>query len=126
MHSVLSEQLVGVYLHGSLALGSFNHLKSIAQDSEWSYGNISRGAREGPGPVPIYAVLNFCRVLAFIKRALLFPKKKVASGGLKNLPNEFHPVINESLNEYKQSGTAKLVDLELLQKFADYSIKIIR
>lgn len=102
------------------------YLQSIGQDSESSYQDISRSAREGLGPVPVYAVLNFCRVLAFIEQELVASKKEGGDWGIKNLPKEFHSIISEALNEYRQSGTSKSVDLHSLQRFADYSIKIIR
>ena len=102
------------------------YLRSIAQDSESSYQNISRGASAGVGAVPVYAVLNFCRVLAFIKECLVSSKKEGGEWGIEKLPEEFYPLINEALNEYRKSGTSKPVDLQLLQRFADYSIQIIR
>lgn len=102
------------------------YLRSIAQDSESSYQNISRGASAGVGAVPVYAVLNFCRVLAFIKEGLVSSKKEGGEWGIEKLPEEFYPLINEALKEYRKSGTSKPVDLQLLQRFADYSIRIIR
>lgn len=122
----------GICLYGQPILNVFPrvtneyYLRSIAQDSECSYENISRGAHQGLGPVPVYAVLNFCRVMAFIKDGLVLSKKEGGEWGLENLSSEFHPLINEALTEYQESGASRPVDLHLLQRFADYSITIIR
>ena len=47
------------------------YLKSIAQDFDWSYNNVINGQEDGTCSVPTYAVLNTCRVLAFIKYGLV-------------------------------------------------------
>ncbi len=52
-----------------------DYLDSISKDSDWSYQNIMKGEGSGECSVPKYAVLNFCRVLAFIKGGLITSKK---------------------------------------------------
>lgn len=97
------------------------YLDSIARDSELSYWNIINGASTGTCSVPTYAVLNFCRVLAFIQDNEITSKKSGAVWGLNNLPNKFTPIIHAAANEYEKKGSSKKVDCALLKEFARYS-----
>ncbi len=102
------------------------YLDSIAQDADWSTQNILRGADYGECAVPVYAVLNFCRVLAFIEQGLITSKREGGQWGLKNLPPEYKPVIQEALREYATSGTSRPVDCHVLKAFAEYANTIIQ
>lgn len=102
-----------------------NYLDSIVRDSEWSANNILSGDDEGECFVPKYAVLNFCRVLAFIKDDLITSKKTGAEWGINNLPTEFVPVINEAMQEYRVSDSSKPVSCKTLKNFANYAKGII-
>ena len=102
------------------------YLQSIAHDAEWSLNNIQKGPDTGKCLVPVYAVLNFCRALAFIKEELIASKIEGAEWGLEHLPEEYKPLIQEALEEYKQSSVAKEVDAVLLKRFAAYSWNIIK
>lgn len=97
------------------------YLSSIIYDIEWSLNNIiAKGPDNGECAVPVYAVLNFCRVLAFIDQELVTSKLEAGQWGLKYLPKEYHFVIQEALNEYVESGTGKSVNASALKKFGDY------
>ncbi|MEO8392287.1 MAG: aminoglycoside adenylyltransferase domain-containing protein [Chloroflexota bacterium] len=102
------------------------YLDSLAQDAEWSTQNIQRGADYGECPVPVYAVLNFCRVLAYIEQGVITSKREGGQWGLKNLAPEYKPVIQEALREYATSGTARPVDCHVLKEFAYYANAIIQ
>ena len=104
---------------------SQTYLASIAQDADWSYDNVMRGADAGICPVPVYAVLNFCRVLAFIEQGLITSKREGGRWALEALPSDYHPVIREALKEYAVSGTARSVDCQQLKAFAHYAHNII-
>ena len=103
-----------------------DYLDSIAQDADWSYGNIMRGADLGTCAVPVYAVLNFCRVLAFIEQGLITSKREGGQWGLQALPPDYQSVIREALKEYAVSGTARPVDCQRLKAFAHYANNIIQ
>lgn len=103
-----------------------HYLGSIARDSKWSFDNIMNGSDEGMCRVPNYAVLNFCRVLAFIKDNLVTSKKTGGEWALNNLPKKIHLVVQEALNEYKEQGSSQAVDCGVLKKFAMFSNEIIR
>ena len=97
------------------------YLDSIAKDSKWSYNNIIYGPNSGICGIPPYAVLNFCRVLAFIRSKLIASKKVGARWAFENLPKKYHPIIKEALNEYSKRGSSKKVSCKLLKQFARYS-----
>ncbi|NTU47097.1 DUF4111 domain-containing protein [Candidatus Roizmanbacteria bacterium] len=101
------------------------YFDSIAKDSEWSFHNIEKGPDKGECKVPVYAVLNFCRVLALIQSGLITSKREGGEWGLKNIPHEFSPVIVESVKEYEKSGTGNMVDCKLLKQFAQYAYEQI-
>ena len=102
------------------------YFKSIAQDAEWSFDNLSQGPNHGMGGVPPYAVLNYCRVLAFIEQGLITSKREGGEWGLENLPEKYKPLIQQALKEYAQSGSSQEVDLKLLKEFNIFAITQIR
>jgi streptomycin 3"-adenylyltransferase len=102
------------------------YLDSIAKDSEWSFGCVDKGPDSGTCRVPPYAVLNFCRVLAFIQEGLITSKSEGALWGLRTLPQEYRPLIEEALQEYRVADSSKEVDAALLKRFAKFAIEIIR
>lgn len=103
-----------------------DYLDSVTKDAEWSYERISEGADIGKLDVPVYGVLNFCRVIALITKGLITSKLEGGNWALKNLPKKYHPIINEALKEKEQSETAEKVEASLLKDFAEYAIRIIR
>ena len=52
----------------------------------------------------MYITLNLARVLAFAREGLVLSKKEGGEWGLKNLPFEYHPLIEKALQEYAGSG----------------------
>ncbi len=101
-------------------------LKSIAQDAKWSAENVRKAKEKGKCPVPTYAVLNFCRAIAFIRSNEFFSKKEGGEWGLKHLPKKYAPIIKEALKKYRKRNSAKTVDSELLKQFSEYSWNVIK
>ena len=102
------------------------YIDSISRDAEWSFNNIRSGSDEGYGPVPRYAVLNFCRILAFIREGLVLSKKSGGEWALTHLPNKYHSIIQEALNEYQKTGSSQKISIKSLKKFAEYSFDEIK
>lgn len=102
------------------------YLDSISKDAEWSYNNIMKGPDEGLCLVPVYAVLNFCRVLAYIKSDLILSKKEGAKWALENFPKHYISVIQEALNEYIEENSSKEVDCRILKELALYANEEIK
>ncbi|PIQ73788.1 DNA polymerase subunit beta [Candidatus Roizmanbacteria bacterium CG11_big_fil_rev_8_21_14_0_20_36_8] len=101
------------------------YLDSITRDVKWSFDNVMKGPNDGTCKVPTYAVLNFCRVLAFIKNNLITSKREGGEWGMKILPSIYAPIIKEALNEYNKYGSSKNVDCKLLKEYAEYCMEII-
>lgn len=101
------------------------YLQSIIQDSEWSFNNIARAPDAGECDVPLYAVLNFCRVLAYIQDSLITSKREGGQWGIKNLPPKYNPLIQQALNKY-EFGIAVTVSASLLMEFANYTMSIFQ
>lgn len=124
-HFVITRQY-GIALIGSPVSALFpeisrtDYLDSIVQDAYWCFDNIMAGADSGSCRIPKYAVLNFCRVLAFIHEDLVTSKQTGGEWGLANLPPEYHPLIEAALQEYAVLGSSPDVDCNLLKQFATY------
>jgi len=102
------------------------YLDSLAQDAEWSAQKIAQGTDHDECAVPVYGVLNFCRVLALIEQDLITSKREGGQWGLKNLPPEYKPILQEALKEYAVSGTSRPVDCQRLKAFARYANSMIQ
>ncbi len=75
----------------------------------------------------MYLVLNLARVLAYKKEGLILSKKEGGEWALKNLPEEFAPVVETALGEYE--GTTKQIpqyNLFLARKYAQFVLEHIR
>lgn len=73
----------------------------------------------------MYLTLNLVRVLAFAKDGLVLSKKEGGEWGLKNIPEEYHRLIEDALSEYGSSVVPKY-DKELSVKYAEYMLESIR
>src|SRR5262249_53046683 len=117
----------GVALYGPPVIDIFPdvpkkyYLQSIASDAEWSFNDVTNGPDGKKGEVSIYAVLNFCRVLAFINQGLICSKREGGEWALQHLPIEYAQLIQESLKEYAKTGIAEPVEISLLKQFARYA-----
>lgn len=101
-------------------------LRAAIHDFRWSYNNVMKGENNGKCWVPSYAVLNSCRILAYIKDGLLTSKEEGGRWGINYLPTEFSPVISAASSEYNKSDKKNLVDSVLLKKFVSYTSETIK
>lgn len=95
--------------------------KSLIWDFDWSYNNVMNGQSAGKCWVPSYAVLNSCRLIAYVKNKLITSKIEGGRWGIKNFPKEYIPIIRTALNEYRKSSKANQVDAVLLKKFLNFT-----
>jgi len=91
-------------------------------DSIWN--DIVEAPEEITGNT-MYLTLNLARVLAFAKDGLVLSKKEGGEWGLKNVPEEYHSLIEDALSEYGSSVVPQY-DKELSVKYAEYMLKSIR
>ncbi|HEX6280453.1 MAG TPA: DUF4111 domain-containing protein [Pyrinomonadaceae bacterium] len=97
------------------------YLDAIIADAEENFRNIHSKTDDSPCRVPMYAVLNFCRVLAYIDDGLIASKLEGAEWGLSQIPSEYQAVIFAAKSEYANSRESHLVSGTLLKQFASYA-----
>jgi streptomycin 3"-adenylyltransferase len=89
--------------------------------------NDIKGAKEDIATFPgssEYAILNACRVYAYIKDGLVISKEQGGKWGLANLPEKYHSLISAMLNSYTK-GTAYSIDVTQQIQFVDYMLELI-
>ena len=72
----------------------------------------------------MYITLNLARVLAYSRDGLVLSKKEGGEWALGNLPERYHSLIKDALNEYEK-GTEPAYDKKLAQRYADYMLSRI-
>lgn len=97
------------------------YLDSIIKDFRWSQEKIIKGPDRGLCRVPVYGILNLCRVLAYLETGLITSKVEGGQWGLINLPEKYHKIIREGLKEYDEVGSAQPVDAALLKQFTQFA-----
>lgn len=82
------------------------------------------GAKEDILKEPIYAILNLCRVAAFLKDDLVLSKKQGGEWAINNLSSKYHVLISNALQCYID-GKDMDIDNREGQEFADYMMLLI-
>ncbi|MGB7539739.1 MAG: aminoglycoside adenylyltransferase domain-containing protein [Anaerolineales bacterium] len=90
-----------------------DYLASITADLEWAGERLAKN--------PVYAVLNSCRVFAYLQDGRIFSKAEGAVRSLEILPAEFHPLVRTAL-EISGSGQdgESGVALEMVKQLVDF------
>lgn len=70
---------------------------------------------------PMYVTLTLCRVLGYLKDNLILSKQTGGEWGIKNLPQEFHELIQEALNCY-QSDRRMVASTKVANEYVEYMI----
>ena len=73
---------------------------------------------------PAYMILNLCRVLAYKEDELILSKQEGGKWGLENVPEIYHPLILQALNEYSFDEAIK-PDRDSACEYAAYMINRI-
>ena len=73
---------------------------------------------------PMYMILNLSRVLAFARERAVLSKREGGEWGLRNLPEEYKPLIRCALREYA-SGEDIRYDIETAKRYASHMLKQI-
>jgi streptomycin 3"-adenylyltransferase len=102
------------------------YLDSIVRDAEESLREILEDNSSESAPVPSYAVLNACRVLAYAEEGLIASKSEGAQWAREHLPLQYHSLIAVALRRYSQVGAEEQAEPGLLQDFATYALNRIR
>ena len=112
----------GRCLYGSPAAEVFGEVPETDYlDSIW---NDVSGAEEEITDNPMYLILNLARVLAFRREKVILSKQEGGKWGLRNLPEEYRPLIRTALGEYE--GAAAQYDPETAKRYAAYMLEQIK
>ncbi len=90
-------------------------------DSLWS--DIEEAAEEITDNT-MYLTLNLARVMAWIKEKKILSKQEGGEWGLNNLPDKYHPLLQEALKEYK--GIKPEYDMDLAVDYAKDMLSTIQ
>jgi hypothetical protein len=89
----------GISLFGLPALQAFpmvpegDYSASILADTTWALERLS--------VQPVYAILNLCRVYAYLREGKILSKKEGGEWGLSHLAQEFQITIQTALRDYE-------------------------
>ncbi len=73
-----------------------DYLAAILSDLRWAQQRL------GSAPGLVYAVLNSCRVCAYVRDGRILSKAEGAEWGLSHLPREYAPLIRRARNAYRR------------------------
>lgn len=114
---------VGITLYGKAASEVFeevpkeDYLDSIRQDAADAAEHLEEN--------PVYLILNYCRVLAFLREGLVLSKKQGGEWGLQNLSDEWKALVKESLECYGENRVFAQ-GMSVVRKFADEMLDCIK
>jgi len=118
VHFVITRER-GLYLYGKPIREAFpeipkdSYIKWLLSEAEW----ICQHAENNP----FYAILNLCRIMAFLKHSKVTSKKEGAEWALLNLPEEFSPLIDSVLRRYLNTKEVEQPDISNLSNFIEYA-----
>lgn len=84
---------------------------SILSDMRW--------ARERAMQLPVYGILNACRVSAFVEEEAVLSKAAGAQWALSRFPVRYHGLIADALKAYRAEGNPQFREAEVLD-FLDF------
>lgn len=92
------------------------YLDSILNDIE--------NAAEDILEMPVYTILNLCRVLAYKKEKLIMSKQEGGKWGLENVPARYTKLIQAALDDYSSEKKVR-VDEKEASEYAKYMLNAI-
>ncbi|MDO4459018.1 MAG: DUF4111 domain-containing protein [Clostridia bacterium] len=73
---------------------------------------------------PMYIILNLARVLAFVKEGSVLSKKEDGDWAVKNIPCNYHSLIESALSDY--SGNKATYSKDMCVNYAEYMLDEIK
>lgn len=70
--------------------------------------------------MPVYFILNACRVLAYLREGHIYSKDEGGAWGLQTLPVELRGIVEQAQEIYRGKHAETPFDEKLLTKFAHY------
>jgi predicted nucleotidyltransferase len=90
---------------------------AILGDFEW--------AAERVGQMPVYAVLNVCRTLLFVKNGTIHSKQEAGELAVAFVQEEYRRLVNSALEAYSGSGHMPSLAQDNVSSFLVYARKIV-
>ncbi|MFN7252452.1 MAG: aminoglycoside adenylyltransferase domain-containing protein [Anaerobacillus sp.] len=88
------------------------YIQSIVNDIEFAKNQIV--------DMPVYIILNLCRVLYYLQEGAICSKKEGGEWGVKTLPTQFRDLVKTSLKVYEGSIETREWDRLMLDEYTDY------
>jgi predicted nucleotidyltransferase len=88
-----------------------DYLDCIVRDIHWA-----RARANEPG----YMVLNCCRALAYSRTGRVMSKAEGAEWGVRELPDEFRPLAEQALADYRSNAKGDDLDVEEVLRFSEW------
>ena len=113
----------GICLYGAPIKSVFaevpnsNYMDSICNDISDAKENIEKDT--------MYLVLNLARVLAYKEDGLILSKKECVKWAIKNVPKEYHKLIEDAMREYTENIKI-MYDIVLAKRYVKYAIMRIQ
>ncbi len=95
--------------------------RALRHDFDWSAKNVEARTPDHPCRVPTYAVLNACRMVAWLGSNRFLSKREGGLWALDHFPQESCPVIVAALLEYRRAKSAPLVEGRELRRLMDHA-----
>lgn len=112
----------GKCLYGAPIVETFGEVPQ--QDYVDSIWYDVEGAAEEIEENTMYLTLNLARVLAYLKEKTVLSKQEGGEWGLRNLPQEYHGLLQEALREYQ--GGEPAYDVERAKEYAQFMLSEIK
>lgn len=120
--SSFEDNLLGIYLHGSVAMVRARGIAIMGKKTEQLFVPIPREwmldylqaemqdavIRENENPV--YCVLNACRALAFLEKNELLSKQEGGEWGIQYFPEKYTSLLKAVLTAYGGGPTVRTAD----------------
>ena len=109
----------GVVLHGPPVRSTLppvperDFLAALRTDGEWARDRMDQEA--------VYAVLNQCRTLGYLREQLILSKAEGAKWALSTLPKQYHDLVAKAFAAYDLDGKLGRPDRMQLRRFLDYA-----
>jgi streptomycin 3"-adenylyltransferase len=84
-----------------------------------------KSAKDSILDLPIYYILNLCRVLYFLREGVISSKKEGGEWGFENLPVPYKYIVKLALLGYKDKSNILQLEQSKLIEFADFMLKEI-
>ncbi|NQX44769.1 DUF4111 domain-containing protein [Paenibacillus tritici] len=124
----LAAHFAVVYQRGFILYGEPIREAFLPVDRQYVLDSILgdiEDARQNIIDAPVYYTLNLCRVLYYAREEIVSSKKEGGEWGLKHVPQCYHGLLKDCLDQYSGAVSSIGSNPELWIEFAEYMAKEI-